>query len=68
MTVSAVARLMPRPPDLVDNRKQNCSAPGAGLYKGSNKHWYIFWVSPLSFLGVSDVILKFYSIFLMKFL
>ena len=32
MTVSAVARLIPRPPDLVDNRKQNCSAPGAAKY------------------------------------
>lgn len=30
MTVSAVARLMPRPPARVDRRKQNCWAPGAG--------------------------------------
>lgn len=28
-TVSAVARLMPRPPARVDSRKQNCCAPGA---------------------------------------
>lgn len=30
MTVSAVARLIPRPPALVDSRKANCWAPGAG--------------------------------------
>lgn len=29
MTVSAVARLMPRPPARVERRKQNCWAPGA---------------------------------------
>lgn len=29
MTVSAVARLMPRPPARVERRKQNCCAPGA---------------------------------------
>lgn len=28
-TVSAVARLMPRPPALVDSKKANCWAPGA---------------------------------------
>ena len=30
MTVSAVARLIPRPPALVESRKTNWSAPGAG--------------------------------------
>ena len=29
MTVSAVARLMPRPPALVDSRNANWGAPGA---------------------------------------
>ncbi len=29
MTVSAVARLIPRPPALVDSRKTNWGAPGA---------------------------------------
>lgn len=29
ITVSAVARLMPRPPARVERRKQNCCAPGA---------------------------------------
>lgn len=29
MTVSAVARLIPRPPARVERRKQNCWAPGA---------------------------------------
>jgi len=29
MTVSAVARLMPRPPARVDNRKQNAGEPTA---------------------------------------
>jgi hypothetical protein len=32
-TVSAVARLIPRPPALVDNRNTNCGAPGAEKYQ-----------------------------------
>lgn len=37
MTVSAVARFMPRPPALVDNRKANCWAPGAEETDGGKK-------------------------------
>lgn len=29
MTVSAVAKLIPRPPALVDSKNANCGAPGA---------------------------------------
>ena len=37
-TVSAVARLIPRPPALVDNRKQNWQAPGADGKMSMDRH------------------------------
>lgn len=37
MTVSALARLMPRPPALVESRKQNCWAPGAVMENQSRR-------------------------------
>jgi len=40
MTVSAVARFIPNPPERVDNRKQNCSAPGAKMYTNINASVY----------------------------
>ena len=36
MTVSAVARLIPKPPALVDSRKANCGASGAMQTKGAS--------------------------------
>lgn len=37
MTVSAVARLMPKPPALVESKKQNWQAPGAGNREGGER-------------------------------
>ena len=33
MTVSAVAKLIPKPPARVDNKNTNCGAPGAEKHK-----------------------------------
>ena len=38
MTVSAVARLIPRPPARVDNRKQNAGDPTAVSFSSHNRY------------------------------
>ena len=42
ITVSAVAKLIPKPPDLVDRRKQNCSAPAAKIKRFSSFKYVYF--------------------------
>lgn len=51
LTVSAVARLMPSPPDLVDSRKTNCNAPTAlNLSMESCRAWPVMLPSIRSYL------------------
>ena len=50
MTVSAVAKLIPKPPARVDNKKTNCGAPGAERTQNFNLQFYWVTVSILRFL------------------